>query len=197
MDIIIATTNKGKLKEFNEKLAKYNVNLISLDDLNYNKEIVEDKETFHENALIKAKTIYDEFKIPTIADDTGLCVEYLSNRPGVYSARYAGVEKDFDANINKVLDELGDSKNRNAFFTTYLVFYNGENDIRYYHGEVHGKILYNRVGTGGFGYDSIFYLEDFKKTMAEITLEEKNNISHRGIAINKLVGDLDEIFSSI
>ncbi len=197
MDLIVATTNKGKLKEFNDKLSKYNVNLISLNDLNYDKEIVEDKETFHENALIKAKTIYDEFKIPTIADDSGLCVEYLDNKPGVYSARYAGINKDFSANIEKVLEELGNSSNRKAFFITSLVFYNGEDDIRYYEGKVFGEILKERVGTGGFGYDPIFYLEKYNKTMAQITTEEKNEISHRGIAMQKLVGDLDEILSVI
>ncbi len=197
MDIIIASTNKGKLKEFNNRLSKFNINLLSLDDLKYDKEIIEDKETFHENALIKAKTIYDEFKIPTIADDSGLCVEYLDNRPGVYSARYAGADKDFDANIDKVLEELGDTEKRAAYFITSLVFYNGEDDIRYYEGKVNGEILKERVGSKGFGYDPIFYLKYLDKTMAEITLEEKNKISHRAIAMNKLVGDLNEIFSNV
>ncbi len=197
MDIIIATTNKGKLKEFSNRLSKFDINLISLDELNYDKEIVEDKETFCENALIKAKTIYDEYGIPTIADDSGLCIKYLDNKPGVYSARYAGIDKDFDANIDKVLDELANTEDRSAFFITSLVFYKDEDDIRYYEGKIHGEILKERVGAGGFGYDPIFYLKDFDKTMAQITIEEKNKISHRGIAMDKLVGDLDEIFSGI
>ncbi len=197
MDIIIASTNKGKLKEFRNQLSKFDINLISLDELNYDKEIVEDKETFRENALTKAKTIYDVYGIPTIADDSGLCIEYLNNKPGVYSARYAGIDKDFNANIDKVLEELGDVEDRSAFFITSLVYYNGENNIRYYEGKIYGEILKERVGSGGFGYDSIFYLKDLNKTMAQITTEDKNKISHRGIAMKKLVGDLDEIFSSI
>ncbi len=197
MKIIIATTNKGKLKEFNYKLSKFNIELMSLDDLGYDKEIVEDKDTFHENSLIKAKTIYDFYKIPTIADDSGLCIEYLDNKPGVYSARYAGIDKDFDANINKVLGELENTDNRRAFFITSLVFYNGSDDIRYYEGRLYGEITKVCMGTGGFGYDPIFYLNELGKTLAEISTEEKNKISHRGIAIDKLVGDLDEIFSNI
>ncbi len=186
MRIILATNNQGKVNELKSKLDQ---EVFSLKDLNIDIDIIEDGSTLLENATIKAKEIAKLFPSDiVIADDTGLFVESLNFEPGVYSARYAGENCSSEDNIDKMLLNLEGKDNRKAYFETVVVVYkNGE--YYDYSGKLYGEITKNRQGSDGFGYDSIFYTDVFNKTLAQITKEEKNMISHRAKAIESLVSD--------
>ncbi len=157
-----------------------------MEEIGYFDDIVEDADSFVGNALIKAQTIFDLFQLPCFADDSGLEVEALNNDPGVYSARYAGLDKNDDNNMNLVLKNLGESKNRNACFKTVICFID-ENGVNYFEGKIDGNIINEKRGSQGFGYDPIFIPNGFDKTFAEMSLDEKNNLSHRGIALQKML----------
>ena len=180
--LIFATNNAHKLHEVSALLPN---KILSLNDINCYDDIPETADTLEGNALQKARYVYKKFGIDCFADDTGLEVEALNNAPGVYSARYAGEQKNPQDNMNKLLTELADKENRNARFRTVIaLIINGKEYL--FEGEVRGVIEREKRGTEGFGYDPIFTPEGFDKTFAELPLEVKNNISHRGRAVAKL-----------
>lgn len=184
--IIIATNNDGKAKEFRDLFIKYDIECLTLKDIGYDEEIIEDGSTFYENALIKAKTISERFNTVCLADDSGLCVESLNNEPGIYSARYLGLDSD-EKRTNAVLDKLDNINNRAAKFVCSLVicFSDGENIC--FNGELFGTISLEPCGTNGFGYDPIFKPNGYELTLAELPFDIKNKISHRRLALNKLM----------
>lgn len=184
MKLIFATNNPNKLKEVRAKLPQYEI--VSLKELGVTEDIPETGITLEENALIKARYLYKKFNLDCFADDTGLEIESLNNEPGVYSARYAGEEKAADANMNKVLQKLEGNPNRKARFRTSIaLIQNGEEMVM--EGIVNGEILTNKIGKDGFGYDPIFKADGFDISFAEMDMETKNKISHRGLAVDKLV----------
>ncbi len=185
MKLVFATANRNKFEEINHKISNI-IQLINLNDLGYSEEIPETHLTLEENAAEKAFFIYRRFKLDCFADDTGLEINALSGRPGVFSARYAGKESCSENNIRKVLKELKGVSNREAQFRTVIALVNGGKLITF-EGCIRGEILEEQRGDMGFGYDPIFRPCGFIKTFAEMSLEEKNKISHRTIAVNKLV----------
>ena len=185
IDLIFATGNQNKLLEIN-KIIPNNVKIISLKDLKFSDDIPENENTIEGNAIYKAKYIYNKFNTNVFSDDTGLEVEALNGEPGVYSARYAGEACDSNDNINKLLKKLKKEKNRNARFKTIIALII-ENKIHTFEGIINGEILKNPIGENGFGYDSIFRPAGYSKSLAELSINEKNNISHRSLAIKKLI----------
>ena len=187
-EIIIATKNPGKAREFKRLFDDQEIELKTLLDFPNFPEIRETGKTFQENATIKAHAVMDQFNLPVIADDSGLKVDALYGQPGVHSARYAGDHNDA-ANNAKLLSELGGVplEKRTAQFVSTLVFSNPKNDQDLVvEGSVNGLIATLPQGDDGFGYDPLFYVPELDKTMAQITLDQKNQISHRGNAIKKL-----------
>lgn len=185
-ELIFATGNKGKLAEVQKIFMNSPYKIISLFDLGDVPDIEETGKTFEENAFIKAETIYNIYKKPVIADDSGLSVEQLNGEPGVYSARYAGENCTFDDNNRKLIKLLQNLvAPHKAKFVCSAIYYDGENKISAV-GELHGEIIYEFRGTNGFGYDPIFLPNGFDRTLAELTMDEKNGISHRAEAFNKL-----------
>ncbi len=191
MELVFATHNKDKLLEAKSKIGD-NFNIISLSDLKYFDEIEETSNTLLGNAKIKAETIYNKFNRNVFSDDTGLEVEALDGKPGVYSSRYSGENATYQDNVNKLLKDLENKKNRKAKFRTviYLIL-NGKTYT--FEGEVKGEIITEAHGVGGFGYDPIFLPDGYNKTFAELPLSEKNKISHRGKALDKLSNFLNQI----
>jgi len=197
MKVVIATHNKDKLKELKKALSDFSIELL---DLSYFPEIGDIEETgttLKENAFIKAQCVNELTGLPAIADDTGLEVDFLDGAPGVYSARFAGEECSYIDNVNKMLKLMKNVKNENrtAIFKTVIAFFDGKQEL-YSEGEVKGLISPEIKGLGGFGYDSIFYIPDERKTFAEMTLEEKNIISHRGRAIQNFKPILQSFISA-
>ena len=187
--ICFVTGNKNKLREVQKLLFSYH--LLSLDDLNFTDEILETEDTIEGNALLKADHIFKKFEINCFSDDTGLFIDSLDGQPGVKSARFAGDSSNSEDNIRLVLEKLIGEENRDAIFRTVIcLIINGE--INYFHGEVNGVITKEKTGDKGFGYDPIFIPEGFNKTFSEFTLEEKNKLSHRAIAVSKLVKFLNK-----
>ena len=191
MKLIFATNNPHKLKELQQLLGK-NIELLSLNDIGCDDEVPENHTTLEENAAEKALYIYKKYKLNCFADDTGLEIEALNNEPGVYSARYAGQEKNFNANIQKVIEKLQGIKNRKARFRTVISLIIEGKEIQLT-GIVNGTILKEKKGTEGFGYDSIFQPDGYNKSFAQMSLKEKNKISHRGIAVRKLINYLKSL----
>lgn len=192
--IIIATNNVGKLNEFKAILEPKGIAVIGLTDLTTKIEIVENGNSFAENALIKAQTIAKTtLDVPVIADDSGLMVAALHNEPGIYSARYASDHND-QANIDKVLAKLGDLpiSDRKAKFHTTIAAVKPNGKQLVVSGEVQGYITKQQRGKNGFGYDPIFYSPELEKTFAQATANEKNRISHRSRAIEKLMLAFDQ-----
>jgi XTP/dITP diphosphohydrolase len=185
MELIFATRNLNKLKELQALLGE-DFNLLSLDDVQFHEDIPETRDTLEGNASDKAWFIYQKTGKNCFADDTGLEIDALGGAPGVYSARYAGKEKDADKNMEKLLGELAGKNNRKGRFKTVisLIIHGKE---YFFEGMVEGVIGHEKKGTGGFGYDPIFYPGGQKITFAEMPLDEKNKISHRAWAFNKLV----------
>ncbi len=186
--IVIASNNQGKVAEFKGILHKYNIEVISQSELNV-PEVEEPYSTFIENALCKARHCSKITGFPCIADDSGLCVDHLNGEPGVFSAMYAGLPKDNVKNINKLLLSLFGKENRNANYYCSLVYITHEKDPCpiIANGRVNGVISNFPQGSNGFGYDSVFYIPSLKKTMAELSFEEKNELSHRVKAIKEMV----------
>lgn len=185
IDLIFATGNQNKLLEIN-KIIPNNVKIISLKDLKFSDDIPENENTIEGNAIYKAKYIYNKFNTNVFSDDTGLEVEALNGEPGVYSARYAGEACDSNDNIKKLLKKLKKKKNRSARFKTIIALII-ENKIHTFEGIINGEILKNPIGENGFGYDSIFRPAGYSKSFAELSINEKNIISHRSLAIKKLI----------
>ncbi len=184
MKLVFATNNQHKLEEVSAILDN-SIELLSLKDINCNTDIPETADTLEGNALLKAQYIYNNFGINCFADDTGLEVEALNNEPGVYSARYAGENKNPEANMFKVLDNLREKENRKARFRTVIaLILNGKEYL--FEGIINGKITNSKQGSAGFGYDPIFMPEGYNETFAELGNNIKNKISHRALAINKL-----------
>ena len=190
MRLCFATSNKHKIKEI-EALLGSSYQLLSLEDIGCDVELPEDQDTLEGNSLQKAQYVYAHFQVDCFADDTGLEVTALNGAPGVYSARYAGPEKDTTANMALLLKNLGGKSDRSAQFRTVITLILGGRQIQF-EGIVKGKIAEHHHGEKGFGYDPIFIPEGYSKTFAEMSQEEKNKISHRGLAIQKLVKYLRE-----
>lgn len=186
--LVFATNNAHKLTEVRAILEPA-FSIISLADLNCTEDIPETADTLDGNALLKAKYIHDKFGLDCFADDTGLEIDALNGEPGVYSARYAGEEHDAQKNMNKVLSSLGNNPNRQARFRTVIALIQGEKTM-YFEGKIEGHITHQPLGKSGFGYDPIFVAKDHLVTFAQLSAEEKNLISHRALAVQKLVAYL-------
>ena len=184
--VVFATGNKGKLKEVIDIFSDTKIQIIPMDELGNIPEIEEDGLTFEDNALIKARFVFSEYGLPTIADDSGLSIEQLGGKPGVLSARYAGEGCTFNDNNIKVLKELeGLPEPHRAQFISCAIYFNGRS-LQTTIGKLPGKIIHDFRGSNGFGYDPIFVPEGYETTLAEMTLQEKNKISHRAKAFNQL-----------
>ncbi len=179
--IVVASNNKHKIEEIKSILAN-RYELLSMEQIGFSEDIVEDADTFVGNALIKARTIHQKFNCNCLADDSGLVIEALNNEPGVYSARYAGEPVNHDNNIEKVLLKMKGIENRKAKFVTVIVLILNNQEF-IFEGEVHGTIRLERSGNKGFGYDPIFEPFGYAVTFAEMDEAEKNNISHRARAL--------------
>ncbi len=185
MKLIFATHNKNKLTEVNALIPNY-IELLSLNDLGYFDEIPETETTIEGNALLKANTIFTKANTNCFADDSGLLINCLNGEPGVFSARYAGEPKNDEANLQKVLTNLVGKVDRRAQFkTTIALIINNKSFL--FEGIINGTITEQKYGTSGFGYDPIFMPDGYTKTFAQMSLEEKSIISHRAIAVNKMI----------
>ena len=194
---MIATRNKGKIRELKELLADFGLDILSLDQFPQVKEIVEDGNTFFENAMKKAKTVAEKTGLMAIADDSGLEVDALKGAPGVYSARYAGEDATDEQNYLKLLNEMKDvpTEKRGAQFRCVIVAYRPDGKWVSAEGVCRGRITSSPRGEQGFGYDPVFVPEGDIRTMAELTREEKNRISHRGKALEMLKKKIGELIS--
>ncbi len=181
MELLVATHNQHKKEEIQQILG-HDFVVKSLTDYGIHEEIVEDGDSFNANALIKAKYCFEITGIPSLGDDSGLVVESLDGRPGIFSARYAG-DHDFAKNIARVLGEMEGVENRKAYFITVLCYYDDQG-ARYFEGRVHGNLLLENKGFKGFGYDPIFVPDGYGMTFAEMNPEDKNRISHRKQALD-------------
>lgn len=191
-ELVFATNNAHKLAEV-KAILEPEFRIISLNELNCYDDIPETSDTLEGNALIKASYIYEKYNLNCFADDTGLEIESLNGEPGVYSARYAGDNHDAWKNMQKVLSRMEGIENRNARFRTVIaLIING--NIRFFEGKIQGKIAKTVSGTAGFGYDPIFVPEGYDLSFAQLSINEKNTISHRALAINKLSEHLEEPF---
>ncbi len=186
MHVIFATQNPNKVLEIQNQVGELHT-IQSLLDLNYLEELEETQDTLQGNALQKARFVYQKFGKACFADDTGLEIESLNGEPGVYSARYGGPEKSFDKNMDSVLSKLHGKMNRKAQFRTVIALIDENGKEHLFEGICKGEILEKKVGKGGFGYDPIFQPESYQETFAELSLEVKNKISHRGLAVSKLI----------
>ena len=191
--LVIATKNQNKLIEFKEILKNSTIEVKSLADFGPIPEIIEDGDTFDENAYKKAHQTARILGLPAIADDSGLVVEALGGAPGVYSARYAGPDATDSENCRKLLEELDGEKNRTAHFSCVLSIAVPSGPALTYEGRCDGVILEEPRGSSGFGYDPLFYFEEYGKTFAELTMEEKNSVSHRGKALKEVKLELNMI----
>ena len=187
-ELILASNNAHKVEEIKSILDDYKI--LTLKDIGYYEDIIEDGTTFEENALIKARTIAKYSGKVTIADDSGLSVALLDGRPGVYSARYSAEQTD-EKNIEKVLEELNGEKSEAKFVSVIALVRPDGSEITF-RGECHGEIIFEKRGNNGFGYDPIFYVPSLEKTFAELTPEQKNSISHRKESLEKFSKYLKE-----
>jgi len=193
LQIVLATHNRGKMKEMSSILAHLPVKLLTLDDFPQIGEIPETGETLKENAFIKAETVHQKTGLPALADDTGLEVDALDGAPGVHSSRYDGETATFEDNCRKMMQEMGGipAEERTARFHTVIAFVSDSGN-EWTEGMVEGRILEKKQGDGGFGYDPLFYYPPLKKTFAELNSEQKNNISHRGKALRNFCQILEK-----
>ena len=188
MKLIFASHNEHKTTEIRQLLPP-DIQLLSLNDLNYHDEIEESAATLEGNALLKATHVFTLFKLPCFADDSGLEVEALDNRPGVYSARYAGEPKNDERNIVKLLDDLKESANRSARFRTVITLILPTTSLSF-EGIIEGEITHEKKGSNGFGYDPVFQPIESSITFAQMSMEQKNTISHRALALEKMISFL-------
>ncbi|MBE3569270.1 MAG: XTP/dITP diphosphatase [Bacillales bacterium] len=194
-EVVIATKNKGKALEFEQMFLPFQIQVKTLLDFPEFPEIEETGKTFEENAIIKAESVMKETKAMVMADDSGLVIDALNGRPGVYSARYAGPKKDDEANIQKVLRELEGvplSKRTARFYCALALAIPGR-ETKTVNGTCEGFITFEKKGANGFGYDPIFVVQGYERTMAELLPNEKNKISHRAKALTKMKMILEQL----
>ncbi|MBS1523743.1 MAG: non-canonical purine NTP diphosphatase [Bacteroidetes bacterium] len=185
LKLVFATNNRHKLEEVSHKIDDQ-FELLTLNDIGCTEDIEETGATFEENAAIKSKYVYDNYHLNCFGDDSGLVIDALNGEPGVYSARYAGEHGNHAANIKKVLTKLEGIENRKARFVTVIsLIWGGKEHV--FEGVVEGTIRHKTTGTGGFGYDPIFQPDGYDITFAEMSMDEKNKISHRARAMEKLI----------
>lgn len=184
---VLASNNQHKLEEIQDQFPT-NIELISLKEIGFSEEIVEDADTFKGNALIKAKRLYEYSGLPSLADDSGLCVKALNYGPGVHSARYANTVGPVNHSLNnkKLLNELYEVSDRSGYFITVLCLVGLTNEPLYFEGKVHGTIGRKEMGEDGFGYDPLFIPDGYSKTFAELGSGIKNKLSHRSNALKEL-----------
>ena len=191
MKIVLASNNKHKIEEYMNIIKNYEI--LTLNDIGFHEEIIEDGKDFYENAKIKAQTVYEYLKKKglnyiVLGEDSGLCVEALNGEPGIYSARYSGIHGDDRANRSKLLSKLKELDRSAYFMCVIALIKNGK--VSYYTGKTYGTITKEELGDTSFGYDCIFYSTELKKTFGEASKEEKNSVSHRAKAIEEMVKDL-------
>jgi XTP/dITP diphosphohydrolase len=189
MKLVFASNNTNKIKEI-QQLIPASIEVVSLQDIGCTEDIPETADTIEGNAILKANYVTEKYGFNCFADDSGLEVEALDGAPGVYSARYAGEPKNDDNNMDKLILALKNEPNNKANFKTVICLnINGKQHL--FSGIVNGEIIDTKIGENGFGYDPIFIADGFTKTFAELTMEEKSSISHRGIAVKQLVNFLN------
>ena len=191
MKFVLASHNQGKLAEMQAVLAELGIEVVMPAELGIDVDVEETGETFAENAALKAKAIMAASGLPAIADDSGLCVNWLNGAPGVYSARYGGLDDDA-ARYRLLLQNLRGATDRSAYFHTAIVCAFPNGDVLTAEGDCHGAIAFAPMGDGGFGYDPVFLVPSLRKTFAQLTPEEKNAISHRGNALRAFAAELRE-----
>ncbi len=191
--IVIATSNKNKVRELKELLKNTSLEVKTFSDFGPMPEAVEDGETFDDNAYKKSFHYAKVLGLPCLADDSGLIVEALAGRPGVYSARYAGEDASDQENCDKLLEEMKGKTNRKAYFTCVLSLTTPGGPALTWEGRCEGEITTRRCGEAGFGYDPVFYYPDFGKTFAEVSMKEKSEVSHRGKAMAEFAAEIDKI----
>ena len=190
MKLVFASNNKNKIQEI-QALVPNTIQIVSLEDIGCTEDIPETADTIEGNAILKDNFITEKYGYDCFADDTGLEVAALANAPGVYSARYAGEQKNADDNMAKLLDNLSDKTNRKAQFKTVICLnLNGNQHL--FEGIIKGEIIHEKRGSAGFGYDPIFIPNGYSNTFAEMSMSEKSKISHRGLAVEKLVAFLKQ-----
>lgn len=185
-EIVVASKNKGKVSEIRKILEPINIKVLSMEDIGFNEDIQETGSTFEENAKIKAQEIYKKSGNVVLADDSGLEVEFLDNAPGVYSARFAPNDNERIKKLLNLMDKVPQEKRKARFVCAMVLFINNEEFI-IKKGIVNGYITKEAKGTNGFGYDPVFYVPKYKKTMAELDIETKNRISHRAKALEQII----------
>lgn len=190
--IMIATSNAHKVEEFKRMLQPYGYEVSSLLDLDEEIDIEENGTTFEENALIKAKTIYDKLHIEVIADDSGLAVNAMNGEPGIYSARFLGRDTSYDVKNQYIIDQVKDAQDKGAQFVCAIAYIDADGHENVFTGVVEGEIYDHIEGAKGFGYDPIFYYPPFKTTLANVSEDQKNDVSHRGKAIQMLLNYMKE-----
>ncbi len=193
MNVIIASNNKNKIREFKRIFEGTDFELKSLEEAGINIDIEETGDTFKDNAIIKAQTIAKKYHVYAIADDSGLCCDGLNGEPGVRSARYAGDMHDDALNNKKLVEKMKNVSNKKARYVCAICFSNPDGKFVVTEDYCEGEITLEPRGYNGFGYDPYFYIEKFKRTMAEITLDEKNTISHRAKALEKMKRIYNEV----
>lgn len=184
--LVVASHNKGKVVEIADLLAPFNLDVVSAAELDL-PEPEETGTTFVANAVLKAEAAVQGSGLPCLADDSGLAVEGLDGDPGIYSARWAGPERDFDMAMGLVNEKLGDNANRRAYFISVLSLAWPDGHLETFEGRVHGTMIWPPRGTGGFGYDPMFMPDGYDKTFGETPYDEKQRISHRAVAFQKLI----------
>ena len=191
MKLVLASQNKGKLKEMQAILGKLGIEVVLQSELGLAVDVEETGTTFAENATLKAKAVMEASGLPAIADDSGLCVDWLQGAPGIYSARYGGVDSDEERN-QLLLNNMKGALDRSAHFHADIVCCFPNGDILNTAGDIFGTIAYAPNGEGGFGYDPIFFVPSLRKTLAQVPAEDKNAISHRGNALRAMAVKLKE-----
>lgn len=195
--IVLATTNKGKIREIRELLKDHPIDIKKLSDFGPTPEVIEDGETFDENAYIKSSFTARILGYPAMADDSGLCVAALDGAPGVYSARYAGEKATDEQNIKKMLLDMKDKDNRNAIFKCVISIAVPTGAALTYEGKCPGVLTRTPAGENGFGYDPLFFYPDMNKTFAQLSMKEKGSVSHRGKALQQVVREIGKIIDWI
>ncbi len=195
--IVLATTNQGKTREIHELLKGFPIEIKNLNDFGPIPEVIEDGTTFDDNAYKKASFTARVLGYPAMADDSGLCVEALDGAPGVWSARYAGENATDADNVKKMLDDLKDKDNRNAAFKCVISIAVPTGAALTYEGECQGVITKKPVGDNGFGYDPLFFYPEFNKTFAQLSIQKKGEVSHRGKALKEIAEEMDKIIEWI
>ncbi|WP_320040403.1 XTP/dITP diphosphatase [uncultured Desulfobacter sp.] len=195
--LVLASTNKGKTRELQERLQGYPVDIKNLSDFGPIPEVIEDGETFDDNAYKKASFTARVLGYPALADDSGLCVEALGGAPGVYSARYAGENATDQDNVDKLLETMKNEKNRKAAFECVISIAVPTGAALTYEGRCEGVLTREPEGNNGFGYDPLFFFSELNKTFAQLSMEEKANVSHRGKALQEITQEMDKILDWI